>query len=120
MPITFKFYTGVCIHNANAYEVLSDSHHMPITFKIFTQVVCIHNANAYEVLSDSHHYFTFVGHICSFILPCLALILVFVNAHIVFTDTDKYFTVGSLVFSFKSVITYVFFDICFFSFMPIT
>ena len=40
---------------------------MLITFQIVNKFVSIHNANAYEVLSDNYKYFTFGSHICSFI-----------------------------------------------------
>ena len=37
---------------------------MQITLKLYTEV-SVHNANAYEVLTDIQNYFTFDNHICS-------------------------------------------------------
>ena len=45
-------------------DILFFSHLCKQLLKLYT-CIFIHNANAYEVLSNIHDYFTFASHICS-------------------------------------------------------
>ena len=59
--IFFNFYDYLCILYLANISVFSSF--MPTTFEIVLTCVSIHNANVYEVFSDSHNDFTFGNHI---------------------------------------------------------
>ena len=90
---------------------------MLVPLQIVQACISIHNANVYEVLSESEisyicqPYLFF--HTCGLLnIPCLADILVFVNASKDLSHIHKYFTLGSHILSFASMITLEIVHIC--------